>query len=82
VFVDGKKYKAMQGLWELVAKSQPDKNLVTLQDSYKQILLKSNAHKVNYSPTGRIKANKDLKYTQFISRMFTKTSEREVHQEY
>jgi hypothetical protein len=32
VFVDGKKYKATRGLWELLAKSQSDKNLVSLQD--------------------------------------------------
>jgi len=73
VFVDGKKYKSTQGLWELLAKSKPDKNLVTLQDrqAYKQILLQSNAHRLNYSPTGRIRANKGLKYTRFISQLFT-----------
>jgi len=77
VFVDGKRYKATQGLWELLTKSQPDKNSVTLQDkqAYKRILLQSNAHRVNYSPTGRIRANKGRKYTQIISRLFT---EREV----
>ena len=60
LFVDGKKYKSTQGLWELLVKSKPDKNLVTFQDrqAYKQILLQSIAHRVNYSPTGRIRANK------------------------
>jgi hypothetical protein len=73
VFVDGKKYKATPGLWELLSSSKPDKDLVTLHDrqTYKQILLQSNAHRVNYSPTGKIRANKGLKYTQFISRLFT-----------
>ena len=66
VFVDGKKYKEIQGLWELL-KSKPDKNAVTFQDRHKQILLQSNAHRVNYSPTGKIKANKGIKYTRFIS---------------
>jgi hypothetical protein len=49
VFVDGRKYKATQGLWEL--QSKPDKNAVTFQDkqAYKQILLQSNAHRVNQS---------------------------------
>jgi hypothetical protein len=71
VFVDGK--KATPGLWELLNRSKPDKELVTLHDrqTYKQILLQSNAHRVNYSPTGKITANKGLKYTQFISRLFT-----------
>jgi len=73
VFIDGRKYKATQGLCELLTKSRPDKNAVTFQDkqAYKQILLQSIAHIVNYSPTGKIKSNKGLKYTRFISRLFT-----------
>ena len=40
VFVDGRKYKVTQGLWELLTKSKPDKNAVTIQDrqAYKQTL--------------------------------------------
>ena len=34
LFVDGRKYKAPQGLWELLTKSKPDKNVVTLQDRH------------------------------------------------
>jgi len=73
-------YKTTQGLWELLAKSQPDKDLVTLQDrqASKQILLRPNAHRVNYSSTGRIRANKGLKCTRFISRLFTNTPKRQV----
>ena len=39
VFVDGKNYRAPQGLWQLLAKSKPDKNLVTFPDrqAYKKI---------------------------------------------
>ena len=46
VFVDGRKYKATQGLWALLTKSKPDKIAVTFQDKqiYKQIILQSNAH--------------------------------------
>jgi hypothetical protein len=29
VFIDGRKYKATQGLWEFPIKSKPDKNAVT-----------------------------------------------------
>ena len=77
VFVDGRKYKATQGLQELLTKSKPDKNVVIFQDkqAYKQILLQSKAHRVNYSPTGKIKANKGLKYTRFISQLFTDKKE-------
>jgi hypothetical protein len=73
VFVDGRKYKATQGLWELLTKSKPDKNAFTFHNkhAYKQILLHSNAHRVNYIPTGKIKANKGIKYTRFISQLFT-----------
>ena len=40
VFVDFRNYKATQGLWELLTKPRPDKNVVTFQDkqAYKQIL--------------------------------------------
>ena len=56
------KVQVNTGSLELLVKSKPDKNLVILHDrqAYKQILLQSNAHRVNYSPTGRIRANKDL----------------------
>ena len=77
VFVDGKRYKATQGLWKLLTLSRPDKNVVTNQDrqAYKQINLQSNAHRVNYSPSGKIKANKGIKYTRFISQLFTNTKD-------
>jgi hypothetical protein len=73
VFVDGR--NVTEGLWELLSKSKPDKNLVTLQErqAYKQILLQSNARRFNYSPTGKIKVNKGLKYTEFISKLYTDT---------
>jgi hypothetical protein len=77
VFVDDRKYRATQGLWELLTKCKPDKNAVTFQDkqAYKQIFLQSTAHRVNYSPTGKIKANKGVKYTRFISQLFTDNKE-------
>ena len=69
VFVDGKRYNATQGLWELLNQSRPDINDVAQQDrqAYKQILLQSNAHRLNYRPSGKIKAKKVLKYMGFIS---------------
>ena len=77
VFVDGGKYKATQGLWESLTHSRLDKNVATFQDrqAYKQIILQSNAHRFNCSPTGMIKANKGLKYTHFITRHFTDKKE-------
>jgi len=61
----------------LLTTSKPDRNLVSLQDkqTYKQILLQSNAHRVNNSPSGKMKANKGLKHTLFNSQLFTNTKE-------
>ena len=77
MFVDCKGYKATQGLWQLLTQSRPDKTSVTHQDRqpYKQILLQSIAHTVNYSPSGNIKAQKRLQYTRFIWQLFTNTME-------
>jgi hypothetical protein len=77
VFVDGRKYKATQGLWELLTETNPDRNSVTMQDrqAYKQILIQSSAHRVRYSPSGKIKASKSLKYRRFISPLFSNTKE-------
>jgi len=76
VFVD-RKYKATQGLWELLTEANPDRNSVTMQDrqTYKQILIQSNGHRVSYSPSGKIKASKRLQYRWFISPLFSNTKE-------
>jgi hypothetical protein len=71
VFVEGR--NATQGPWELLTKSKTDINMVTFQD--KQAYIQSNAHRDNYSPTGKIKANKCIKYARFISRLFTDTNQ-------
>ena len=74
VFVDGRKYKATQGLWELLTKSKPDKTRLLFKTDISKYS-QSNAHRVNYSPTGKIKANKGIKYTRFISQLFTDKKE-------
>ena len=78
VFVDGKRNKAKQVLWELLTQSRPDKNVVNHLDTlaYKQILLLSNAHRLNCKTLGQDQSNKVLKYTRFISQLFTNTKER------
>ena len=77
VFVDAKKYKVTLGLWELRSQLRPHKNVVTFQDrqAYKQILSQCNAHRVNYRPLGKNKANKGVKFTRFISQLFTEKKE-------
>ena len=51
--------------------------MVTRQDrqAYKHIILQSKTQRVNYGPSGKIKANKGLKYTRLISQLFTSTKE-------
>jgi hypothetical protein len=80
VFVDGKRYKATRGLWELLTRSQPDKNSITPRDklAYTHILQQSNAHKVNFNTTGKIRANKGVKYKQFISRLINNSPEQNI----
>ena len=60
----------------MLTKSKPDKN-GKFQDrqTYKQTLLQSNAHRVNYSPTGKTKSKKGIKYTRLIMQMFTDKKE-------
>ena len=43
--------------------------------AYKQILPQSNANRGNYTPSGKIKAYEGIKYTRFISQLFTNTKE-------
>jgi hypothetical protein len=80
VLVDGRRYKTTPGLWQWLNKSRPDKYTVTTQDqqAYKHILLQFNAHRVDYNSTGRIRANKDVKYTRFISRLFNDPPKQQI----
>ena len=73
LFADGIKYKALQVPWEFQRNCKLNKNVATIQgrEAYKQIFLQSNAHRINYSPTDKIKANKVLKYKRSISQQFT-----------
>ena len=71
MLVDDRMYNATQGLWELLTKSKPDKNVVTFQDRHISKYSCSLIRRVNYSPKGKIKANKGIKYTRFISQLLT-----------
>ena len=63
-------YKGTIGLYELLFKNQP-----TYYDEddiikYKDILYKSSAHKLDYSPTNLLNVNRSHKYKTIISRLF------------
>ena len=49
VFVDGKKYKAIQGLWELLTQSRPDENLVLLKTDKHMNKYTCSVTHINYS---------------------------------
>lgn len=65
-------YKASKGLYELLFKRVPDEDEYNDSDlkAYKDILLKSNAHKKGYEFTGKVNRNTSLKYKNIISKLF------------
>lgn len=73
VTLSGQAYKRTDGLNELLFKKVPNLNLVTENDKkiYKVMLLETNAHRRDYSPSKPIKSNKGKKYLQIIKPLFT-----------
>lgn len=61
-------YNASRGLWHLIYMKNPKEDSYSHKDmqDYKQILLSTNAHKLNAAPDGRILASRGLKYTNII----------------
>ena len=63
-------YTGTEGLYQLLFKRVPaDYNADDLK-VYKEILLKSNAHKKGYAPDGPINRNSSLKYRSVIAQLF------------
>ena len=71
--MDGKNYKATQGLWELLTQSRADKHQVTHQDrqAYKQVLLQSNALEQIIVLQARSKRTRALNIRGFFRSCFT-----------
>lgn len=61
------------GLFELLFYKSPKNYDKYELEIYKKILLNTNAHKVNYDPNERIKANRGTKYTKIIKKLFDNT---------
>jgi len=72
VYVQEKSYNATPGLMELLFMQVPKTNLIEKDDlqSYKEILLLTNAHRQHFSADKPINANKGKKYTSVISVLF------------
>lgn len=68
------RYKPTEGLYELLFKRIPDDELYNDEDlnAYKDIMLKTNAHRKNYQPRGHVNRNNSLKYRHVISKLFPK----------
>lgn len=69
------RYAPTEGLYELLFKRIPDDELYNNKDldAYKDIMIKSNAHKKNYKFRGNINRDASLKYKHVISKLFPKT---------
>lgn len=70
--VGGVKYGSSKGLYELLFKRKPDKDLYTEDDlsAYRSILFATNTHRDGNKPNGRIRSNNGFKYTNIIKKLF------------
>nr|CAI5852109.1 unnamed protein product [Callosobruchus analis] len=60
IYVQGKRYKGTQGLYELLFKKYPNDTMFTDEDkkNYKQIVYKTNAHKRYFRPSEQVDGSK------------------------
>lgn len=75
ILVGSVSYKPTVGLYELVFKRLPDDQLYDADDlkAYKDILLKSQAHKRGYKNTATVNRDNSLKYKSVIANLFPKS---------
>ncbi|XP_065664652.1 uncharacterized protein LOC136086287 [Hydra vulgaris] len=66
ITVDGKKYEGTPGLWELVTKFKPDKEVYSTEDlkNYREILIKTDAL---ITDKGKVRSSRSEKYNELIS---------------
>lgn len=69
IIVKNKRYRGTIGLYELLFKKNPHKYNLNDVDRYKQIVLKTNAHKRYYKPTQQVDGSKLKKYKKIIAPM-------------
>lgn len=74
--IKNESFKPTRGLLELMFKKKPIKSLVTEKDynTYKDILLLTNAHLVKYTEGERIQVTNTFKYKNIIKKLFKKGS--------
>ncbi|XP_065651128.1 uncharacterized protein LOC136079323 [Hydra vulgaris] len=66
ITVDGKKYDGTPGLWELVTKFKPNKDVYSNEDlkNYREILINTDAITTN---KGKVRSSRSEKYNELIS---------------
>lgn len=75
IHLNNVQYRGTEGIYELLFKRQPDENLYTQDDldAYKDLLIKTNAHKKGYLPHNHInRPTNSIKYKNIISVLFPK----------
>lgn len=77
ISIDGNCYEMTPGLKELLLKKKPNLALVSETDKaiYKNMLVKTNAHKRDYTAIGQVKGDKGMKYCKIIKTLFNSTSD-------
>jgi hypothetical protein len=73
IIIDGTEYRGTRGLYELIFKRMPNTSFCTEEDkqTYKNILLTTNAHRREHKPSGQILSNKGHKYKFVIAPLFS-----------
>jgi hypothetical protein len=68
IIIDKEEYDGTEGLYELLFMKKPDINIYNKDDLevYKNLVLKTNAHKRNYDVSKQVRSNKGHKYLQII----------------
>nr|CAH7768878.1 unnamed protein product [Callosobruchus chinensis] len=69
IYVQGKRYRGTQGLYELLFKKYPNDTVFTDEDkkNYKQIVYKTNAHRRYYKSGEQVDGSKLKKYKNIIA---------------
>ncbi|KYN23132.1 hypothetical protein ALC57_04456 [Trachymyrmex cornetzi] len=71
IIIDGKRYDGTAGLYELIFMKFPNESICTDDDVhiYRSILLTTNAHKRDHSPSNQVMGSKGYKYKNTIAPM-------------
>ena len=67
IIIDGKRYDGTLGLYELIFMKFPNENICTDVQTYRSILLMTNAHRCGHSPNNQVMDSKGYKYNSAIS---------------